>query len=244
MASSAVRIGGRVAAGVLAVGGAAALAFGGALLPVPATATAGTEVVPAAVEQQRACPGPLLRLGDANGQNATSVTSFGAPRVTSGTVAAGDTTSTPLAEVDVAARKDHLTSAVITAPNAGGDDQLLAAAQTQAASTSDVAGLAVTGCAEGAASSWLLAGATDTGRSSLLLLANPSDVAADVDLALYTSEGPVQAPGLQDIAVGARSQRVLSLAGYAPGQSQLAVQVQSRGGLVTAALEHTIVRGL
>ncbi|WP_210506470.1 DUF5719 family protein [Naasia sp. SYSU D00057] len=244
MASSALRIGGRVASGIVAVGGAAVLVFGGALLPAPAPAVAGVDVTPAAVDQYRACPGPLVRLGDEFGQDVTTVNTFGAPEVTAGTVAVWGAAWFPLADIDVAARADGVASTVITAPSAGADDQLLAGAQAQVASAADVAGLAVAGCTEGAASSWVVAGATDTGRTSMLLLANPNDVAANVDLVLYTADGPVEAPGVQDLVVPPRSQKALSLAGYAPGASQLAVQVRSRGGLVTASLQHAVVRGL
>src|SRR4051795_10357770 len=104
MVSRGLRIGGKVASGVLAVGGAAVLVVGGSLLPVPATATAGADVVPASVDQVRACPGPLLRLGDESGQDATTVNSFGVPEATTGTVAASGAASFALADLDVAAR--------------------------------------------------------------------------------------------------------------------------------------------
>lgn len=241
MPSNALHIGARVATGILAVGGAAALVLGAAILPPPAVATAGTETTPAAVDQNRACPGPLLRLGDVTG--GTAITSYGSADVAAGTLAAPGGAVTGLHDVDVAAAHGG-SSTVWTVPSATGADTLLAAAQVQVAAETDATGLAAITCGEGAATSWLLAGATDTGRSSMLLLANPNRVAATVALSLYTAKGPVQAPGLGDIVVPPLSQRALSLAGYAPGASQLAVEVRSRGGLVSAALEETIVRGL
>ncbi|BDZ45981.1 DUF5719 family protein [Naasia aerilata] len=241
---AALRIGGRVLTGVVAVGGAAALVLGASALPSPALSIAGAPVDPVAVDQHRVCPGPLLQLGDASGQGATTLFSYGNPNLAAGTLTGGGAAFTALADVDLAYAVDGGASALLSAPSAADPAALLAAAQVQSVSSGDAAGLAAVPCGEGAASSWLLAGATDTGRSSLLLLANANAVPATVDLSLYTAEGPIQAPGLGDLVVPAMSQRVLSLAGYAPGASQLAVEVRSQGGLVSAALQQTIVRGL
>ncbi len=89
-----------------------------------------------------------------------------------------------------------------------------------------------------------MAGATDTGRTSLLLLANPSPVPATVDIYLYGIEGPVEAGGLTQLLIAPHTQRVLPLSGYAPGDAQLAMRIDSAGGLISATLEQSIVRGL
>ncbi|WP_210480649.1 DUF5719 family protein [Naasia sp. SYSU D00948] len=242
MASSAIRASGRVLGAVVAIGGAGALVLGATLLPATASSAPGTVVAPAGVDQQRVCPGPLLQLGDF--ESATRITSYGVPAVTAATIAGAPATVAALTDSDVETAADGAASAVLTAPSAADDSGLLSAAQAQVVRSGDAAGLAVVGCTEGTASSWIVAGATDTGRSSLLLLANPNGVAATVDLALYTGQGPVEAPGLQDLVIAPLSQRAISLAGYAPGQAQLAVEVRSRGGLVSATLQHTVVRGL
>ncbi|MCU1437170.1 MAG: hypothetical protein JWP66_257 [Naasia sp.] len=240
MPSELLRVGGRLAAGFGAAGAAVVLAIGATLLPAPDTATGadGTVVEPVSVEQQRACPGPLLTTSDGG----TALASFGFPTISAGT-RTGPATLAALNSVDVPTARDGATPQAVVAPSAAEPTGLLAAAQAQS-SFDDTAGLAAAACTEGAARSWILAGATDTGRTSLLLLANPTAVTAAVDVTIITGSGEVTAPGLTDIAVPAGTQRTLSLAGYALGHAQLAVGVTSRGGLVSATLQQTIVRGL
>src|SRR4051794_22878165 len=95
-----MRIGARVLAGVVAVGGAGALVLGAAALPSPAAATSGTDVTPVPVDQLRVCPGPLIQLGD--DQAATTMTSFGSPDVTAGTPGGAGATSAAITRGDVA----------------------------------------------------------------------------------------------------------------------------------------------
>lgn len=244
MASKALRVGTRIGAGVLAVAAAGAIIGATALLPAPESATAAGEtaglvVVPAAINQQRVCPGPLLRFGDLSGENATSITSLGTPTMA---ISAGGVQS-PLADVDVSASTDGATSSLITGPPAT-DTDVLTAAQSQFAAEPDLRGLAVAECRESSAGSWLLAGATDTGRTTLLLLANPSAVPSNATVRLFTGEGEIDAPGLSDLIIPAASQRVLSLAGFAPGAAALAIRVDSTGGLVVPTVQSSVVRGL
>ncbi|MCU1570375.1 MAG: hypothetical protein JWR33_1116 [Naasia sp.] len=245
MASDLLRITGRIATGLLTAGTATVLVLGAALLPPPdsANGASGVPVSPTAAQQERVCAGPLVRLGDELGQQATEVGSFGKPRLSGGTIEKKGAKVTGLKDTDVTS-DDGGTSSVVTAPAAESPSTLLGVSQAQVAATSDAAGLAAAECTEGAALSWLVAGATDTGRSTMLLLANPTRVPAVVDLRLYTADGPVLAPGLSDIVVPARAQRILSVAGFAPGQAQLAVSVTSRGGIISASLQQSIVRGL
>ncbi|BDI21677.1 DUF5719 family protein [Herbiconiux sp. L3-i23] len=244
MAHKALHIGGRVLAGLASIAAAGAIVGAAVLMPAPSDAApadvSGLAVTPQPIDQQRVCAGPLLRLGDANGQGATTVTSFGAPSV----IASSGATSAALDDIDVVVADGGSSSSVITAPPLAADAAPLAAVQAQLAAEADQSGLAVASCDESAAVSWLVAGATDTGRTTLLLLENPSGVESIVDVALFGTEGRVDAPGLTDLVVPPASQRVLSLAGFAPGAAALAVQVESRGGLIVPTLQQSIVRGL
>ncbi|HEY8589558.1 MAG TPA: DUF5719 family protein [Naasia sp.] len=186
MLTELLRVGGRVAAGLGAAGVAVVVVVAAGLVPSPDTATGaeGTVVEPVSVQQLRVCPGPLVAAPDGG----TTLASFGIPGLATGTVAAPGAAFTGMASLDVPVARDGAGPFVLTAPSAAAPNELLAAAQAQAAAE-DVAGLAATACTEGAAQSWILAGATDTGRTSLLLLANPSGVPASVDLAIYTPQG-------------------------------------------------------
>lgn len=121
---------------------------------------------------------------------------------------------------------------------------MLAGSQAQTASSETIGGLAVAACAEATGDSWLVGGSTDLGHTSLVLLGNPSSVAATVNLTVYGETGPVDAPGSTGILVQPGSQRVVSLAGLAPNVNSPVVRVQSRGGEVAAALEESVVHGI
>ncbi|RII97134.1 hypothetical protein DZF97_17335, partial [Clavibacter nebraskensis] len=120
----------------------------------------------------------------------------------------------------------------------------LAGAASEIVTEADLAGLAATSCSEATADAWLVGGATTTGRTTFVVLDNPSGVSSTVDLAITGEDGAVSAPGASGISVPAGGRRVLSLAGLAPDLSSPAVHVQSRGGQVVARLEQSTVRGL
>ncbi|MBW8873090.1 MAG: hypothetical protein JF618_13355 [Leifsonia sp.] len=54
----------------------------------------------------------------------------------------------------------------------------------------------------------------------------------------------MNAPGLSGITIPAGSQRIFSLAGFAPGLASPVVHIEARGGQVVAFLQQSIVRGL
>src|SRR5690606_26977998 len=125
------------------------------------------------------------------------------------------------------------------------DDAALAAAQAQELDgQGGLRGLAVAGCSEPTSSAWLVGGATTVGRTTLLLLANPTAVEAEVEVTMWGESGPVSAPGMKGIAVPANGQRVLALSGFAPGLASLMVHVEARGGQVVAALQTSVTRVL
>ena len=91
---------------------------------------------------------------------------------------------------------------------------------------------------------WIAAGATTTGRTSVLTLANASSVPAQVELDVWTENGPVAAAGPGQLLVGAHSRLAVSLASVAPGAAGTALRVVSTGGQLGVALEQRVVRGL
>jgi hypothetical protein len=123
-----------------------------------------------------------------------------------------------------------------------GADTLVAGAQAQTVTEEDTAGLSASACTAPSADSWIVAGSTATGRTSLLLLGNPTAVAAIVELEVYGPEGVVATVG--GLNVPALSQRVLSLASYAVGLQTPVVHVTSTGGQIAASIQQTVTRGL
>ena len=121
---------------------------------------------------------------------------------------------------------------------------LVGAAQSQQAALEDFAGIAAASCVEAQSDSWLVAGATTLGQTSLVLLSNPTTVQATVDLTIYSETGPVTAPGATGIVVAPGTQRVLPLAGLAPSVAAPIVHVVALGGRVVASMEQSDISGI
>ncbi|MCU1523358.1 MAG: hypothetical protein JWO18_252 [Microbacteriaceae bacterium] len=244
-ARGAIIISARIVAGTIGTVVAAVTIAAAAWLPLPShTATPpSTTVVPVPAAQQRVCAGPLLRLGSDSGQEATAVSSVGRPAVRYGQTA-GRAGSSELSTTD---NTSGVAPDVLTLPPASQQatkPPLLAGSQSQTVGSGDLVGFAAAECSEGTSDSWLVGGATDTGRTTLLTLSNPSNVSATVALSLYSEAGAVSAAGSEGIVVTPGGQRVFSLAGFAPGVSSPVVRVQSRGGQVIANLQQSTVRTL
>ncbi|QIS38742.1 DUF5719 family protein [Clavibacter capsici] len=248
----AVRIATRVTTGIVGVAVLGVVVTGALLLP-PAS-DAGTApsvlVTPVATDQQRVCPGSVLRPPEADATSTTAAVASGSAATTSGSATSGSAGSGPgvrtsrIQAPDVQGGASTEPSVLAVAGDVDGAPTDLAGASSEVATASDLAGLAAASCAEATADSWLVGGATTTGRTTFVVLDNPSGVSSTVDLAISGEEGAVSAPGASGITVPAGTRRVLSLAGLAPDLASPAVHVQSRGGQVVARLEQSTVRGL
>lgn len=240
--------GARAMTGVLGIAAAVATVGAATLLPWPShiVQPSAELVTPTASEQQRVCPGPLLALAaDASAASSASSIGSAATLYAAGRpgALASDLTVDPLAVPDNVAGDVSGTPLLLSVP-AADSAPLIAGAQSQTAGTETLSGFAAAGCAEALSDGWLVAGSTAIGQTSLLLLSNPSDVAASVDLALYGEGGLVDAPGSTGILVQPRSQRVIPLAGLAPNLNSPVVHVATRGGQVVASLQQSVISGL
>lgn len=238
-------VGARILTGVIGTAVTAVVIGAAVFVPLPSHLAQPQSqlVTPVAAAQQRVCAGPILRLGDDTGQSATRISSVGVPSVRySQTV--GSAALAPLASTD---STSGVTPDLLTLPPRASSSSLpplLSGSQTQTVGSGDLVGLAAAECAEGTSDSWLVGGATDTGRTTLITLSNPSNVIATVNLTIYSGAGPITAAGTEGIVVTPGGQRVLSLAGFAPNVTSPVVRVQSRGGRVVANLQQSIVRTL
>ncbi|MFT7764862.1 DUF5719 family protein [Clavibacter tessellarius] len=248
----AVRIATRVTTGIAGVAVLGVVVTGALLLPPASTDASAPSVLvtPVATDQQRVCPGALLRPPEADAAATTGAVAVGSSTVTSGSATAGAATGGPgvrtsrLQAPEVQGGASTEASVLAVAGAEGDDPTELAGAASQIATQSDLAGLAAAPCSEATSESWLVGGGTTTGRTTFVVLDNPSGVSSTVDLAISGEDGAVSAPGASGINVPAGSRRVLSLAGLAPDLSSPAIHVQSRGGQVVATLEQSTVRGL
>lgn len=235
-------IGARIVSGAVAAAAAVAVIAGVAFLPLPTLGNAprAITVEPAPADQARVCPGGAMRIGDEVGGSTDSVFAIGTPAA-DGAVTGGDLERAPLASADPAAAAGSAPQVLRAPPITAA---LLAGAQSEAVDAADFRGLAAAACAEPSGSIWLVGGAMTVGRTTLLLLANPTEVPSQVSLRMFGEDGEISAPGMSGIDVPANGQAVLSLAGFAPGVESPIVHVTARGGRVIADLQQSIVRGL
>lgn len=239
------KIGARTLGGVIGAGVAAAVIVGATLLPLPQFAISAPvqTVVPVPAAQQRVCPGPVLALA-ADASEATRPSALGDARTTFGTDGPDVQVDAlkPDADTTSGSQAPHLLT--VATPEGAKQPPLFAGAQAQNVATPDTAGLAAAACSEPAADTWLVAGSTALGQTSLVLLTNPTEVDATVDLAIYTETGRVDAPGATGIVVPAGAQKVVPLAGLAPSATAPAVHVTTTGGEVTAIMQQSFEQGI
>ncbi|HEY5223771.1 MAG TPA: DUF5719 family protein [Microbacteriaceae bacterium] len=236
----------RAVAGLIGIAVAAAAVIAATWLPLPGVTAAipSQTVTPVPADQQRTCPGPLLKLA-ADSADATASSAFGTPAmVFDASPGAPQTSSLKSPDDRLSGRYGAPTVVSVSAQPGDSAAPSIAGAQSQTAVEEDLSGFAAAGCGEASRSSWLVAGATDLGQTSLVLLSNPTAVQASVNLSVYAESGAIQAPGAQGILVDAGSQRVIALAGIAPNVKAPVVHVQSTGGSVVATLQQSVVRGL
>lgn len=239
------RIGVRALSGLIGIGVAGLVVAGATLLPVPSLHVDApvAVVTPVPADQQRVCPGPLLALA-ADAGAATRPSSFGEPISAYGSDTGG--MQTRLLKPDSDASTPSQAPLVLTVPTPSGSTTppLVAGSQSQAAVTADLAGLAASSCDEPSADSWLVAGSTALGQTSLVMLSNPTSVEATVNLTIFAETGPVDAPGATGIVIPPGAQKVVPLAGLAPGVSAPVVHVKTSGGQVVASLQQSYEVGI
>ncbi|WP_025155530.1 DUF5719 family protein [Leifsonia aquatica] len=239
------RIGARALGGLIGAG-VAVVAIGGAtLLPLPQFAISAPvkTVHPVAADQQRVCPGPVLALAADSGA-ATQASPLGRPSVSYGTDGPDVTVTDLKADSSADSSGQAPQTLTVATPQGAKTPPLFAGAQLQMVTSDDLAGLAAVDCAEPSADTWLVAGSTSLGQTSLILLANPTAVDATVSLSLYTETGTVSAPGASGITVPAGGQKVVPLAGLAPAAAAPVVRVQTSGGEVVATMQQSFEQGI
>lgn len=199
---------------------------------------AGRTVTPVPADAERVCAGSALRLSDDSGNDATTASTVG-----TSTVASATTGSTVQRSTLGSSTTGGSDPQLLTAP-AGRTTPQVAGSSTQRVSSGDVVGFAAASCDDPGRSTWLVGGSTETGRTSLVTLSNPTDVNATVDLAVYDASGAVTAPGTTGIVVAPNTQKVVPLSGFVSDQASTVVHVTSSGGQIVAHMQESIVRTL
>ncbi|MFM7029653.1 MAG: DUF5719 family protein [Micrococcales bacterium] len=206
------------------------------------------------------CPGAAFATG---GQSGTSVSSFartGTATVNySSNLPAGVTLkavplegpaasfSRPANSANSIATIGTVSSVAVTVEDPAGAAQqsstLFTAQSFQALAAAGIKGVLAANCQNPEPESWLVGGVTTVGREALLIMANPTQTDATVSLRLWGEQGLIDGAGLNGISVSANRTVVLPLAGFAPDQKALAVQVVSSGAPLATWIQERTTRG-
>ena len=230
-------VGAGVAAGVIAVL---------AIVPLPGfTGEApALTLAPTASDQQRVCQGPLVQVLPSTSEAATFLSN--GPAELSTYSPSSQVTEKNLDAVDNLAPENLGRPSVVAVPAVTDSEEqpLLSGNQLQTAVGDELSGLAAAACAEPSNDAWLVGGATDLGRTTLVMLSNPTDVTATVTMTVWSEMGLIEAITSEGLIVLPGEQRIVSLAAYAPDAIAPVVHVVSTGGRVLASLQHSVMRTL
>lgn len=223
------RGGARAITGVVIIGvsAAAAIALGTGLVPAPAIERG---VVALDVDTSRnaqltfACAGAFGELGADAGRPTVSL-----PQGFTELALSGESASiSELNRDEPSGSAPQVLETPVTAT--------LAAATFQSLDTPTLHGAVASACTEAMHEQWLVGGSTVLGVSTTVVLANPFEVPATVQLTVYDENGQLAGRQTAGVLVPANTQRIVSINGYAPNSEMLAVRVESSGAAVTAHL--------
>ncbi len=132
---------------------------------------------------------------------------------------------------------------VLTAEPVDTRAALVAGATLARADSGDLRALASERCLEPSGSAWLIAGSTEIGSSARLVLLNPGQTAATVDMEAWGAVGPVDLGAAVSVLVPPGSERALLLEAFAPDEPRLALRLTVSGGGVAAFVQSSSLDG-
>src|SRR5699024_4401896 len=159
--------------------------------------------------------------------------------------AATDGTVTNRGHYEVISEPDDNGQPIALATEPVGGTPGSAAGSTQYAATDgDLAGMTAASCTSAAHQQWLTGATTTTGTTSVLTLTNPSSTNSTVNLSVYGEDGPTEASGATGIVLAPGQTQSMLVAGLAPNEESVAVQVSSSGGPVAADIQQHRLDGV
>jgi hypothetical protein len=105
-------------------------------------------------------------------------------------------------------------------------------------------GMASTACAPAASEFWFVGGGAIAGRKTRVLLVNPDDTAASVDVIIHGPDGVIDAPAGRGLVIPATDRLTVQLDVLAPGISATAFHVIARTGRIGASVDDEQRSGL
>ncbi|OAV60236.1 DUF5719 family protein [Enteractinococcus helveticum] len=126
----------------------------------------------------------------------------------------------------------------------GGNPGLAAATAQYAATDGDLAGMTTGACTPAAHQHWLTGAITTTGTTAVLSITNPSATNSTVDLAVFGDAGRIEASGASGIVLAPGQTTSMLVAGLAPRQESVAIEVSTSGGPVAASIQQHRLDGI
>ena len=105
-------------------------------------------------------------------------------------------------------------------------------------------GMASTACAAAASEFWFVGGGAIAGRQTRIVLVNPDETAAVVDVIVHGPDGVIDAPAGRGLVVKGQDRLVARLDVLAPGVTATAVHVLARTGRIGASIDDEQQSGL
>lgn len=105
-------------------------------------------------------------------------------------------------------------------------------------------GMASTACAPAASDFWFVGGGAVAGRRTRVVMVNPDETAAIVDVIIHGPDGIIDSPASRGLVVKGRERLVLPLDVVAPGVNGTAIHVIARAGRVGASVDDEQRTGL
>ena len=203
-------------------------------LPTVQNTAASTTVTPMPGDSTIVCNGSFRALGR-DSSRADLLVSAGLPRLR---LDAGEqeTSTTPLQMPDVLGGEGAMS---ITAATTDRTAPLVSASESLRLDDEDLRGFVAAPCREATMGSWLVGGDGSTGSSDVILLSNPSDVPATVDLNVYGTQRATTTR-----VVPPKTQVTLALASVAGAEPRPVIEVVPTGAPVRASLQSAHVRTL
>ena len=139
--------------------------------------------------------------------------------------------------------EDGQSIAVATEP-LGGNPGTSAATTQYAATDGDLAGMTAAACTTAAHQHWLTGAITTPGTTAVLNITNPSATNSTVSLQVFAADGRIEASGASGIVLAPGQTRSMLVAGLAPVEDSVAVQVSASGGPVAADIQQHRLDGI
>lgn len=191
------------------------------------------------------CPGSLIRLGGTDGIDPDIRERIGESELAIGSatqirVLLGESEVSYQGNVSMHGLSASATVSQVDLEAPQGSENLTGA-QVQSVEVARMQGLASSGCIQPSAESWLVAGSTQPGSETLLIVVNPSAITSTVTITAHLATGDSNA---DQLVVPAGETRLFQVDSLVQAESEFTLQVVASQGKVASFLQQRETSGL